>query len=140
MPQTVLVIGSLHYDIMIAAPGLPRLDETLAGTDWSPKFGGKGGNQAVAAARLGTARMLGAVGADSFGDFMRAGLTAGNVQNGYVQIAAAPTGISVAIVDKNGDYGAVTVSGANLHIDFVALTDTALWSNVGVLLLQNEVP
>ena len=140
MPQTVLVIGALHHDIMITAPGLPRRDETMVGTDWSPKFGGKGGNQAVAAARLGATRMLGAVGADSFGAFMQAGLAAGNVQTDFVQTAPAPTGISVAIVDPNGDYGAVIVSGANLHIDAAALSDAALWADVGVLLLQNEVP
>lgn len=140
MPQTVLVVGSLHHDIMITGPGLPRRDETLVGTGWSPKFGGKGGNQAVAAARIGLARLLGAVGSVGFGDFMRAGLIAAQVQTEFVQTCAAPTGISVAIVDPNGDYGAVIVSGANLHIDPLALADPGLWANIGVLLLQNEVP
>ena len=140
MSQVVLVVGSLHHDIVITAPGLPQRDETMAGTDWTPKFGGKGGNQAVAAARAGVCRMLGAVGADAFGDFMRAGLLAENVQSDFVQTAAAPTGISVAIVDPNGDYGAVIVSGANLHIDPATLTDATLWAQVAVLLLQNEVP
>lgn len=140
MSQVVLVVGSLHHDIVITAPGLPQRDETMAGTGWTPKFGGKGGNQAVAAARVGICRMLGAVGADAFGDFMRAGLMAGNVQADFVQTAAAPTGISVAIVDPQGDYGAVIVSGANLHIDPATLTDAALWAQVAVLLLQNEVP
>lgn len=140
MPPTVLVVGSLHHDIIVTAPGLPRRDETLAGTGWQPKFGGKGGNQAVAAARLAPARMIGAVGADGFGDFMRAGLAAGQVLMDFVQTVAAPTGISVAIVDPNGDYGAVIVSGANLHIDAAVLSDDGLWADVGVLLLQNEVP
>ena len=140
MPQTVLVIGALHHDIMITAPGLPRRDETMAGTGWWPKFGGKGGNQAVAAARLGAARMLGAVGADAFGDFLRAGLAAGNVLADFVLSAPHPTGISVAITDPKGDYAAVIVSGANLHIDHAALSDAGLWAEVGVLLLQNEVP
>lgn len=140
MSPTVLVIGALHHDIMIAAPGLPRRDETMVGTDWRPKFGGKGGNQAISAARIGVCRMLGAVGDDGFGRYMRAGLAAGNVQADFVQTALAPTGISVAIVDPDGDYGAVIVSGANLHIDPAALADEALWAGVGVLLLQNEVP
>ena len=140
MPQTVLVVGSLYHDIMITGPRLPRRDETLVGTGWSPKFGGKGGNQAVAAARIGLARLLGAVGSVGFGDFMRAGLIAAQVQTEFVQTCAAPTGISVAIVDPNGDYGAVIVSGANLHIDPLALADPGLWANIGVLLLQNEVP
>lgn len=141
MSQTVLVIGSLHHDIMITAPGLPQRDETMVGTGWQPKFGGKGGNQAVAAARMTPCRMLGAVGADGFGEFMRLGLTLGGVQDDFVQTTVdAPTGISLAIVDPNGDYGAVIVSGANLHIDPSALNDAALWAGVAVLLLQNEVP
>src|ERR1700722_20926626 len=45
----VIVVGSLHYDIMVDAPTAPRKGETIAGRRWSPKFGGKGGNQAVAA-------------------------------------------------------------------------------------------
>ena len=62
MPQTtVLTVGSLHYDIMVKADHLPRKDETSVGSRWYPKFGGKGGNQAVAVARAGVAsRMFGA--------------------------------------------------------------------------------
>lgn len=140
MAPFVLVVGSLHYDIIVKAPGLPRRDETMVGTAWYPKFGGKGGNQAVAAARAGACRMLGAVGADAFGDYLRAGLAAGNVQLGFVQTAPVPTGISVAILDPDGDYGAVIVTGANAAIDAAALSDPALWDGVAVILLQNEVP
>ena len=140
MLPVVLVVGSLHHDIMITAPGLPQRDETMVGNIWTPKFGGKGGNQAVAAARIGPCRMLGAVGADGFGDFMRAGLAAGGVQHDFVQTADAPTGMSVAIVDPNGDYGAVIVTGANSCIAASALSDSALWDGVRILLLQNEVP
>ena len=61
--STVLVVGSLHYDIMVKADHLPRKDETAVGSLWYPKFGGKGGNQAVAVARAGVpCRMFGAVG------------------------------------------------------------------------------
>jgi ribokinase len=141
MPPTVLVIGSLHHDIMITASGLPRRDETMVGSGWQPKFGGKGGNQAVAAARTTPCQMLGAVGADGFGQFMRLGLTLGGVQDDFVQTTIeAPTGISVAIVDPAGDYGAVIVSGANAAINPASLAEEALWAGVAVLLLQNEVP
>lgn len=141
MPPTVLVIGALHHDIIVTAPGLPRRDETMVGTGWQPKFGGKGGNQAVAAARVTSCRMLGAVGADAFGEFMRFRLTLGGVQDDFVQTTIdAPTGISVAIVDPVGDYGAVIVSGANAVINPAPLTQEALWAGVAVLLLQNEVP
>jgi len=65
--ETLLVVGSLHHDLMLDAPHLPRQGETVTGHRWYPKFGGKGGNQAVAAARAGTpVRLLGAVGDDTF--------------------------------------------------------------------------
>ena len=74
----VLVVGSLHYDVLVRAPHRPAAGETVAGESWAPKFGGKGGNQAVAAARAGApTRMVGAVGDDAFGAFLRAGLRAG---------------------------------------------------------------
>jgi ribokinase len=139
--STVLVTGSLHHDIMVDAPGLPRRDETLAGTRWFAKFGGKGGNQAIAAAQAGPCRMLGAVGDDGFGAYMRNGLRAGGVQDGFIQVIAdVETGISVAITEPTGDYAAIIVSGANLAIDPAPLGEDALWKGVTVLLLQNEVP
>ena len=66
--RAVVVVGSLHYDIMVDAPDRPRKGETVTGYAWRPKFGGKGGNQAVAAAQAGAVtRMVGAVGDDDFG-------------------------------------------------------------------------
>lgn len=140
MSATVLVAGSLHYDIIVDAPGLPKRDETMVGSDWRPKCGGKGGNQAVGAARVAPSRMLGAVGSDDFGACLRAGLAVAGVEDAFVQIVDKPTGMSVAIVDPAGDYAAVIVSAANLVIDPSVLADDALWDGVKVLLLQNEVP
>jgi len=140
-PDTVLVVGSLHHDIMVQAPRLPRRDETVSGSRWWPKFGGKGGNQAVAAARAGVpCRMLGAVGDDGFAALLRHGLRAGGVDDRFLQtIPASASGMSVAIATPDGDYGAVIVSGANLAIDPTTLADDRLWDGVAVLLLQNEV-
>lgn len=138
----VLTVGSLHYDIMVEADHLPRKDETAVGSRWYPKFGGKGGNQAVAVARAGVAsRMFGALGDDGFGQFMRAALRAGGVQDDFVAtVADVGSGMSVAILDGQGDYAATIVSGANLHNDLDALSKAALWADVGLLILQNEVP
>ncbi len=140
MAGAVVVVGSLHYDIMVDAPDRPRRGETVAGYAWRPKFGGKGGNQAVAAAREGAlARMVGAVGADDFGAFLLAGLDAAGVERGHVRVLeGAASGMSVAISDDGGDYGAVIVSGANLAIPLEALEAEALWRDARVLLLQNE--
>ena len=136
---TVLVAGSLHYDIMVEASHLPRRDETSVGSRWYPKFGGKGGNQAVAVARAGMAcRMLGAVGADDFGRFLRAGLVAAGVDDRFVATVAAGSGMSVAIMDSAGDYAATIVSGANLAVTLP--DDPALWQDVALVVLQNEMP
>lgn len=138
----VLVVGSLHYDIMVKADHLPRKDETAVGTAWYPKFGGKGGNQAVAVARAGVAcRMFGAIGDDDFGGFLRRALRAGGVEDAFVAtLPGVGSGMSVAILDTGGDYAATIVSGANLGSDPGALDSAALWQDVGLLILQNEVP
>lgn len=138
----IVVVGSLHYDIMVDAPHLPRRGETVTGKAWRPKFGGKGGNQAVAAAAAGAAvRMAGAVGADDFGDFLLRNLAAGGVDTSEVTtVYAAGSGMSVAISEEGGDYGAVIVSGANLHIDAQAIAASSMWRGARALVLQNEIP
>jgi ribokinase len=137
----VLTVGSLHHDIMVEADRLPRRDETAVGRRWYPKFGGKGGNQAVAVARAGIAsRMLGAVGQDAFGAFLLAGLDDAGVDRRFVAtLSGIGSGMSVAVQDPTGDYAATIVSGANLRIDPTVLDDRSLWQGVRVLLLQNEV-
>lgn len=139
----VTVLGSLHYDIMVDAPDRPRKGETVTGHAWHPKCGGKGGNQAVAAARAGARTvMIGAVGNDDFGQALMANLDRRGVDRGAVRVAAdAGSGMSVAIFDAGGDYGAVIVSGSNLTLgaaDVAAAGDAI--GRTSVLLLQNEVP
>lgn len=139
----VTVFGSLHYDIMVESPDRPRKGETLAGSAWFPKCGGKGGNQAVAAARAGvSAAMIGAVGDDDFGRSLLANLDRRGVDRSLVRtVSGVGSGMSVAIFDADGDYGAVIVSGANLSLgeaDVAASTD--LLARTGVVVLQNEVP
>jgi ribokinase len=139
---TVLTVGSLHYDIMVETGHLPQRDETAVGTRWYPKFGGKGGNQAVAVAKAGVqSRMSGAVGNDDFGRFLRNGLRAAGVDETHVAtLAETGSGMSVAITDAAGDYAATIVSGANLLLDPASLAQDALWQGVGLLILQNEIP
>ena len=138
---SVVVVGSLHYDIMVAAPDRPRKGETVAGLSWSPKFGGKGGNQALAAQGQGApTAMVGAVGGDDFGAALLAGLDRGGVDRSAVAILSGKgSGMSVAIFDAEGDYGAVIVSGANLAIRADQAHDDLLQS-AKVLILQNEIP
>ena len=138
---TVLTVGSLHYDIMVEADHLPRKDETAVGARWYPKFGGKGGNQAVAAAKAGAdSRMVGAVGDDDFAAFLRQALRKARVDDRFIAtIAGVGSGMSVAIEDAGGDYAATIVSGANLHIPAATLAGDAVWDGVALLVLQNEV-
>ena len=139
----VSVVGSLHLDILVEAPRLPHSDETLPGQAWSQKCGGKGGNQAVAAARFGAScAMGGRVGDDDFGRRLRAHLKAAGVDDRCVDTdPAGGSGMSVAIQEAGGEYGAVIVSGANLAIDPTVITEdwASLWQS-SILLLQNEVP
>lgn len=136
--MTLLVVGSLHLDVVVRAPHLPALDETVAGTEVDYVFGGKGGNQAVAAAQMGAdVSFAGRAGSDGFGDTIRAVLRASGVEVSQLQLDPGPSGMSTAIVDANGDYGAVIVSAANLLIDE---TRIGIPAKTSLVVLQNEVP
>ncbi|API56028.1 ribokinase (plasmid) [Rhizobium leguminosarum] len=139
----VTVFGSLHYDIAVMGPARPRKGETVTGASWHPKSGGKGGNQAVSSARTGVATaMIGAVADDEFGRFLIANLDRKNVDHTFVRRdASQSTGMSVAIFDAEGDYGAVIVSGSNLTLgegDVAAARD--LLERTTLLVLQSEIP
>jgi ribokinase len=140
-PPLVVVVGSLHYDIVVDAPDRPRKGETLAGRSWRPVFGGKGGNQAVAARRQGVrTAMVGAVGNDDFGAALLADLDRAAVDRSAVAtIDGTGSGMSVAIFDDDGDYGAVIVSGANLLVRAEQAADPLLLQ-AKILALQNEIP
>ena len=138
MSSDVFVLGSLHLDVVVDTPSLPRIDETVMGQSVAYRFGGKGGNQAVAAARLGAkTAMAGRVGMDPFGDRLLEVLDAEGVVHDQVLRVPGASGMSVAIVNADGDYGAVVVSGVN---QANTGTDIALPPETRVLVLQNEVP
>ena len=142
-PAQVVVVGSLHLDIVVRAPERPRKGETLPGESWSYKPGGKGGNQAVAAAQFGTrVSMISKVGNDDFGRRLLENLKSAGVDTRHVSVDPdTGSGMSVAIVDAEGDYGAVIVSGANLHLTTAEIDKAEYFlSAARVLILQNEVP
>ncbi len=139
----VIVCGSLHLDVMVGAPHLPQLDETVPGSKWSMVCGGKGGNQAVMARRLGSkTAMIGQVGDDDFGKKLLANLKTENVDIRCISTGPiSGSGMSVAILDRNGDYGAVIVSGVNLALDEAVCAQKFLeLGNAKILILQNEIP
>jgi ribokinase len=135
---SVFVCGSLHHDVVVDAPHLPRLDETVPGASVNYIMGGKGGNQAVAAARMGAkTAFAGRIGSDPSGVALLKGLVDAGVETDQVQHDSGASGMSVAIVEPGGGYGAVIVSAANLNID-PDLIDMP--NDTSVVLLQNEVP
>ncbi len=135
----VLVAGSLHLDVVVTAPHLPAADETVMGEEARFVCGGKGGNQAVAASRHGASTaMLGRVGDDMFATVLlqnleRAGVDTTQIQRGEIETS----GMSVAVVDAAGEYGAVVVSAANRAL---SSNDLVLPADTRILLLQNEIP
>lgn len=139
--KNIIIVGSLHHDIIVEAPHQPAKGETLHGSRWYTKFGGKGGNQAIAASLFGSpTKIVSAIGDDDFGKFLLKHLKKSKVEQKYIQIKKnIKTGISIAVSDNEGEYGAVIVSGANLEIDPYILDDKKLWENSSILMIQNEV-
>lgn len=136
--KQVCVLGSLHLDVIVNASNLPQIDETVVGSEVNYVFGGKGGNQALAADDHGAnVYFIGRVGNDAFGENLLTTLRKSNIDISQVKQDTGASGMSVAIVNQQGDYGAVIVSQANLRIEN---KDVAILKNTGILLLQNEVP
>lgn len=141
--MTVVVFGSINMDLVVRVGRLPAAGETLLGERFFSAPGGKGANQAVAAARLGApTRMVGRVGADVFGATLRAGLRADGVDvAGVLDDPAAASGVALIQVDQSGENTIVVAPGANaaLAAPDLARLDDAL-EGARVLLLQLEVP
>lgn len=135
--MSLLVVGALHWDVVVEAPRLPQLDETLHGQNVAYQFGGKGGNQAVAAARAGAeVSFAGRIGNDAAGQSMRNRLTEAGVDIGQLQQGNGASGMSVAIVTEGGEYGAVIVSAENHAFDPF---EFEVPTHCKMVLLQNEM-
>ena len=117
-PPRIALVGSINLDLVATVPRLPRPGETLTGAKLDHVPGGKGANQALAAARLGAeVRFVGAVGDDDFGRQAVTELEAADVDLSGLQVAGAPTGIALILVDESGENQIVAVPGANHALD-----------------------
>ena len=135
--KNLFVVGSLHLDVVVKSPRIPKKDETIIGSAVKYVFGGKGGNQAIAADRNGASTFFaGRVGSDSFADLLTKQLEGSSVNFSALQVGPGASGMSVAIVEASGEYGAAVVSGENSNIDETLIK---IPENTGVLLLQNEI-
>ena len=143
MSARIAVVGSLNVDLVARAPRLPAPGETVIGGELMRFPGGKGANQAVAAARLGgRVSMIGCVGDDEHGDLLLESLRAAGVDGGRVRRdPGAASGAAIVAVDERGENAIVVAPGANLRlvpVDVAAAEEEM--AGAAVLLLQLEVP
>ena len=141
--RPIVVVGSLNMDLIIRTPRMPIGGETLTGSGFATLPGGKGANQALACARLGSpVRMIGRVGNDAFGKQLRNGLAADGVNVRDVRRSqSAATGIAMILVDENGQNRIILSPGANGEL---SERDVAVHAKVireaSMLVIQLEIP
>jgi ribokinase len=133
----------MNMDLVIRSPRIPAPGETIIGSDFHSIPGGKGANQAVAAARLGAqVSMVGRVGQDAFASPLLENLAAAGINHTFViQDAEAATGVALITVDDAGENSIVVASGANMRLSSADVEAAeATIAAAGVLLLQLESP
>jgi len=136
----MVVVGSLNMDLVVRVPRHPQPGETLLGSAYETHPGGKGANQAVAAARAGgRVVMIGRVGQDAFGQRLREGLQQDGIDASAVLAVAAPTGVAFIAVDEAGQNSIIVSPGANATLTEGDLT-AAQFAGAKVVLLQLETP
>jgi ribokinase len=139
----IAVVGSVNMDVAVRVLALPRPGETVQGADAVLSLGGKGANQAVAAARLGAdVALIGCLGADAFGEAARQALLAEQVAlDGVGMIATAATGVALITIGGDGQNMISVSPGANAALSAAAILSHAFALSISkVLLLQNETP
>lgn len=138
----VAVLGSVNADLVIRVDRRPGAGESLIGSDLELLPGGKGANQASAAARSGAqVSFLGALGNDGNADFLRQSLDGAGVDTSRMLIAERPTGIAVVFLTPDGDNSIVVSPGANMAIDIAAAEAVSeVWLAADVAVLNLEIP
>jgi ribokinase len=143
MKPRITVVGSINMDLVFRTPRMPAVGETITGSEFRQVAGGKGANQAVAAARQGAeVRFVGAVGSDSFGHSAMRGLVGEGIDISAVSVPqGVPTGVAGIFVDADGSNSIVVTPGANDQLT-VGHVDAAAESIVGAqfLICQLETP
>jgi ribokinase len=139
----IVVLGSLNVDLVVRVPVLPAPGQTVLGDRLETFCGGKGANQAVAAARLdGTVSMVGRVGQDAHGAMLRRELGAAGIDtSGVVEVSDQPTGAALILVDERGQNAIAVAPGANATVG-EADVDRAMerLAPGDFLIMQLEIP
>lgn len=142
MSKPVVVVGSINLDLVAAAEKIPVAGETVTGSNFRMFPGGKGANQAVAAARLGAdVYMIGKLGNDSFGEQLRAGLSQNGVNTNAIVSIANSSGVALIVTARDGSNLITVIPGANGELRPKDITANAkLLGTAGIVLSQLEVP
>jgi ribokinase len=140
--KPIVVVGSVTMDLVTRTPRIPSIGQTLIGTGFSTTPGGKGANQAVAAARLGyPVAMVAKVGDDVYGPQLRENLARAGVGTAAIETVPGSSGLAPMFVADNGENSIVVVPGANGHMDRATVDrHAALIRSAGMVLCQLEIP
>jgi ribokinase len=143
---TVVVVGSVNADLVVSVARLPQAGETVTGGTFARHGGGKGANQAVAAARAGArVAMVGAIGADELGDEALRELADEGIDVAtFTRLEDVPTGVAAIVVDARGENTVAVASGANAELDGSVVEQAVerllAPGTTGVVLVGHEVP
>ena len=142
MPFEIAVVGSCNLDLVVPVRQIPKVGETILGGDLERIAGGKGANQAVAASRLGNSvAMIGRVGDDDAGIFLRGGMEANGVNTEFLfQTSGVPSGVALIAVQNDGDNTIVVSPGANSRLSPEDIIDSLPIDEAKIVLLQAEIP
>ena len=142
MQKPIVVVGSINLDLAVGADRIPHVGETITGNSFNIFYGGKGANQAVAAAKLGyPVSIVGNVGNDAFGKQLRKGLEDAGADTTYVNEVEGPSGVALITTGRDGENNIVVVPGANGRLTTKLLEKAApLLEQAGFLLAQLEIP
>lgn len=141
MDGRVAVLGSANADLVVEVPRRPAGGETLTGSDLQLHAGGKGANQAAAAARAGArTRFFGCVGADGNGALLRESLSAAGVDVDGLRVVDRPTGTAMILVTPDGENSIVLSPGANHAVDVATAEAMSPWADADILVLNLEIP
>jgi ribokinase len=140
--KPIVVVGSVTMDMVTVTPRIPRIGQTVIGTGFSTTPGGKGANQAVAAARLGyPVHMVGKVGRDVYGPALLDNLASSGVKTDAMEKVDGPSGLAPIFLSESGENAIVVVPGANGHVDSATVDrHAALIRSAGMVLCQLELP
>ncbi|MFC4127538.1 ribokinase [Nocardia rhizosphaerae] len=138
---TVVVLGSVNMDLITTTDRRPEPGETILGSSFTTVPGGKGANQAIAAARSGAlVRFLGAVGNDDFGTTLRATLDDAGVDTSLLRTVDGPSGVAAIVVDGTGENSIIVVAGANGRVTELTADELTAIADADLLLCQLEIP